>query len=373
VSAVLSAAGARYPGAWPGADLEYRPVAGGVEDLVTFQTRPERERVVYDVVFDGVSGLRLVDDVLELLDGTGAPRLRVRAPFVDAADGSRHRARLDLLDCAADRDPRPPWGRPVTPPGADRCGVQVSWGDTLGAPLVYPVVVDPGWVRADTLVTPRNAHVAVPMADGRALIAGGFDALYAANYIADAEVFDPATLTFAVTSPMVHARGRTGGAALATGEVLVASGDDAALATAERWDPATGTWTETSPMAEPRDWVEVAGLPDGRVLVVGGCTVYGATRHQQQRAAGHAGADHHLAAVVPLPTGSRQSGVGAGRQGQDGRGAVQHGVTSRPTLVATGSDVTSRQVQGAAAAHRSTSSPSGSPVPPIQTVSETSS
>lgn len=71
-------------------DLSYRLIEGGVEDLVTFHSEPEHEHLVYDLDVRAVAGLRLVANVLELLDAGGAPRLRIRSPFLVDAAGDRH-------------------------------------------------------------------------------------------------------------------------------------------------------------------------------------------------------------------------------------------------------------------------------------------
>jgi len=72
-------------------DVTYRPIAGGVEDFVYFHARPGREQLSYDVDLTRVAGLRLVEDVVELLDSSGAPRLRMRPDTPVPA--CRHRSR----------------------------------------------------------------------------------------------------------------------------------------------------------------------------------------------------------------------------------------------------------------------------------------
>src|SRR6185369_1642322 len=66
--------------------ITYERIEGGVEDRVNLAVRPAVERQVYDVDVHEVAGLRLVANSLEMLDAGGAPRLRVRAPYVVDAD-----------------------------------------------------------------------------------------------------------------------------------------------------------------------------------------------------------------------------------------------------------------------------------------------
>ena len=94
------------------------------------------------------------------------------------------------------------------------------------------------------------------LADGRVLITGGvgLDEQGYGTYLADAELFDPQTNTFAPTGPMTH--GRDGNATitpLLDGRVLVtggigqdAQGSNVALASAEVYDPATCTFAATA-------------------------------------------------------------------------------------------------------------------------------
>ena len=59
---------------------------------------------------------------------------------------------------------------------------------------------------------------------------------------------------------------------LANGKVLVAGGLNysGTLASAELYDPATGTWTATGSMTNPRLYYTATLLANGKVLVAGG-------------------------------------------------------------------------------------------------------
>ena len=93
---------ARYEGALgEGTELVLRPREDGVEDLVRFERRPEREAVEYLVDVRRVAGLRRVGGVVEFLDEGGAPRLRMEAPYVVGARGEVVEARV-VVGCAHD-------------------------------------------------------------------------------------------------------------------------------------------------------------------------------------------------------------------------------------------------------------------------------
>jgi hypothetical protein len=102
-----------------GAGIIQRVTEGGLEDYVRFERQPAEEALRYAIELnEEVAGLRLLDDTLELLEPTGAPRMRVTSPWVVDAQGTLGHASLELERCAVDRDPRGPWGRPVTSPRA---------------------------------------------------------------------------------------------------------------------------------------------------------------------------------------------------------------------------------------------------------------
>jgi hypothetical protein len=123
----------------------------------------------------------------------------------------------------------------------------------------------------------RQAFGAALLADGRALVAGGFGD---AGLMSTAEIYDPATTTFTTTGSLITARGSPAAASLPDGRVLVLGGagpGDAnngtlPLASAEIYDPATGTWSVTGSMSVARRAPVALSLPDGRVLVIGGDT-----------------------------------------------------------------------------------------------------
>ena len=154
------------------------------------------------------------------------------------------------------------------------------------------------WHETEPLPKSRQLSVAVPLADGRALVTGGVndqEQSYSSTYI-----FDPATETWSKSGLLGTARTNATAAVLKDGRVLVAGGHfrngptgateaptvilaafnpgladidmpvfTAALATAEIFDPATGTWSSTGPMIYARNGAQAVTLNDGKVLIFG--------------------------------------------------------------------------------------------------------
>jgi hypothetical protein len=148
---------------------------------------------------------------------------------------------------------RPPtFGQPTTTPSPSPAASPAAWTLT-GAPSIDHSI------RA----------VTVGLLDGRVLLAGGG---LAAGPVA--EVYDPPAGTWSVTGPMKAARSYPIAVRLADGKVLVAGGDDGRknLDNAEIFDPATGQWTTTGSMTHARQQAFASSLADGRVLVAGGGT-----------------------------------------------------------------------------------------------------
>lgn len=136
------------------------------------------------------------------------------------------------------------------------------------------------WTRTGNLSVNRSSAIAVRLADGRVLVAGGGDRCGSVRKAA--EIFDPATGVWTRTGDMNVARQALAGVLLRDGRVLVAGGFGvspfASLASAELFDPATGAWTMTGSMHDPRMWtfddMSATGfltlLPDGRAFTAGG-------------------------------------------------------------------------------------------------------
>jgi hypothetical protein len=92
----------------------------------------------------------------------------------------------------------------------------------------------------------RSTHTAMELADGRVLVAGGYFNRYP---ITAADLYSPATDTFAATGQTATARGFDTATLLPDGRVLIAGGYDgrADVTTAELYDATTGTFRPNGP------------------------------------------------------------------------------------------------------------------------------
>ena len=125
------------------------------------------------------------------------------------------------------------------------------------------------WTSTNLMVTARYEHTATLLSNGKVLVAGGYNG----NYLASAELYDPATNTWSTTTnPMGTARYAPTATLLDSGKVLVAGGlNVGSLASAELYDPVAGTWSSTTnPMGTGRYDHTATLLPNGKVLVAGG-------------------------------------------------------------------------------------------------------
>jgi RHS repeat-associated protein len=266
-----------YPAALAGASILHRALPAGSEDLVYLPTRPAVAEVDYSITLgSGIAGLRLVGGVVEMLDSGGTPRLHVSPPYIVGADGARTDGALGLAGCAADTDPSPPWGRPVTAPGASSCTVTVTWAD---ASISYPAVLDPRWTTTGSMGIARFEHTLLLLSTGKALAAGGRSTTTGTTGLTSAELYDPTSGTWSPTGSMANARRlhsmtQLGSSSNGTtsGKVLVAGGITGTTSTnsAELYSPSAGTWIAAGNLDVARHAHTATLLADGRVLAAGG-------------------------------------------------------------------------------------------------------
>jgi hypothetical protein len=148
---------------------------------------------------------------------------------------------------------------------------------SLQAPAL---AVEGSWEATGSLNVPRLQPTSTLLADGRVLVAGGRNFAFT-DALETAELYSPLTETFTLTGSMANGRWSHTATRLPNGKVLVAGGftdpstsanAQPVLASAELYDPATGTWAPTGSMTTRRALHIAQILPDGRVLVAGGRT-----------------------------------------------------------------------------------------------------
>ncbi|MBI3449723.1 MAG: thrombospondin type 3 repeat-containing protein, partial [Acidobacteria bacterium] len=150
-----------------------------------------------------------------------------------------------------------------------------------GEPGTGAEVYDPNtgtWTETSNVHILRLNHSATLLPNGKVLVAGGNSC---GTTLVDAELYDPATDTWSTTGTMSQARDLHQSVLLPNGRVLVAGGainyepPYAVFSSAELYDPATGTWAPTGSMSFPRRNHAMALLPNGKVLVAEGWNDFG--------------------------------------------------------------------------------------------------
>ena len=127
------------------------------------------------------------------------------------------------------------------------------------------------WQAGGELTTGRAGHTGTLLPDGRLLVAGGIDDAF--NILASAEVYDPALNAWSAVAPLSEARIHHSATLLPDGKVLVAGGQSSGgvtLASAEMYDPASDSWSAAASMNVARRGQIAVLLADGRVLAAGG-------------------------------------------------------------------------------------------------------
>lgn len=154
--------------------------------------------------------------------------------------------------------------------------VLIAGGWQGGRPLITSEIYDPAtnaFSFSGRMTTVRAEHTATLLPNGEVLLAAGVAASYDQPFLSSAELYDPATGTFRPTGRLITPRRAHIATLLADGRVLVTGGSSArgnVLASAEIYDPVTGSFDSAGGMTIPRYKHAAALLPDGKVLVIGG-------------------------------------------------------------------------------------------------------
>jgi WD40 repeat protein len=156
-------------------------------------------------------------------------------------------------------------------------GGQISFTSQAGAELYDPTTGT--WTPTGSMNTRRRLHTATLLPNGKVLVAGGFVELLGTTVggyaTPTAELYDPASGTWATTASLAQPRLQHTATLLPNGKVLITGGDGwytsgGIQASSELYDPATGTWTPTGSLNISRRVHTATLLPNGKVLVAGG-------------------------------------------------------------------------------------------------------
>jgi len=143
------------------------------------------------------------------------------------------------------------------------------------SPAPAPAPTAGTFTATGNLATPRAQHSATLLTSGKVLVAGGQTSASGFVPTASMETYDPAAGAFAPAAAMGTPRYAHTATLLRDGKVLLAGGmGGSALASAERYDPASNTVSPTGPMTTPRSnhtaTLLTVGPDAGKVLIIGG-------------------------------------------------------------------------------------------------------
>ncbi|MEV0171659.1 kelch repeat-containing protein [Streptomyces sp. NPDC050803] len=155
---------------------------------------------------------------------------------------------------------------------------------TLPTAELYDPVTGQWTTTARPMTDARFGHPAVPLGDGRVLVAGGVLAVGRGRYAAlgYCETYDPAADAWSPTGSLASARKGHQATLLLDGGVLVTGGDMRGFRqddwafdpysqwTTERYDPRAGTWSTVADLPWGRSHHRAVRLKSGAVLVIGG-------------------------------------------------------------------------------------------------------
>eukprot|EP01049_Picozoa_sp_SAG25_P005690 SAG25_NODE_397_length_8510_cov_7.345619_3_plen_364_part_00 len=134
------------------------------------------------------------------------------------------------------------------------------------------------WEQLPDMAAGRAAAVVVALADGRTLVAGGWNRQ--GRRVTEVEALSADSSGWVRLAPMRLARAHAVAGQLPTGQVIVAGGwsDFGRTHTVEMWDPVTDSWSALPPMNHVRSASAGCVLRSGRFVVVGGLSSVGASK-----------------------------------------------------------------------------------------------
>ena len=114
----------------------------------------------------------------------------------------------------------------------------------LGLSVLYPAHADSFSYTGQMIDFRDYGHTATLLPNGKVLVAGGKEGT---TVLSSAELYDPATGSWAATGSLTYERYKHTATLLSNGKVLVAGGSTSGgfVSFGEIYDPLNGTWTTT--------------------------------------------------------------------------------------------------------------------------------
>jgi hypothetical protein len=192
-------------------------------------------------------------------------------------------------------------------------GRTVSFPEVVGSADLYDPITGK-FTATGALADARSDATATLLRDGRVLIAGGYGCGNVAlcsggspadgrDLLATAELYDPATGTFARTGSMTVARADATATLLRDGRVLMLNGR---TEIAEIYDPATGRFARTGSLLNYYTYPTATLLPNGTVLVVGDSQNISDTQDEPRAEAFDPATGESTSITLPIPEGAAE-------------------------------------------------------------------
>jgi hypothetical protein len=144
----------------------------------------------------------------------------------------------------------------------------VATSGSVNGQVTLTVTPGEGFISTGMMNTGRFQNTATVLNNGKVLIAGGYNGTVP---VETAELYDPATGSFAPTGSMSTGRFQHTATLLNNGKVLIVGGSNGSvISSAELYDPATGAFTSTGSMNDTRTLHIATLLSSGKVLITGG-------------------------------------------------------------------------------------------------------
>jgi hypothetical protein len=248
VAAVPDGATLVYPNVLPDTDLVESFDGSSAEELRLLRTLSAKTVFTWRVrLGPAIAKVSMTSGFVQAFDGEGRARLRAE-PLVAWDAKGRERA-LDVE---------------VLPISANEVRL-VARLDTRD--LEFPIAVDPAWGATNNMAQGRYETYLVRLPTAKVFVAGGRGST---GYLATAEIFDPATMTWTLQSPMKTARADHSTVVMSDGRVMAVAGSGiTSLSSCEIWDPATNTWSDAASLPVTT-WANGIVAVGGKVVLAGG-------------------------------------------------------------------------------------------------------
>jgi hypothetical protein len=132
------------------------------------------------------------------------------------------------------------------------------------------------WTIVGDMANPRYYHSSALLNDGSVLVAGGYN--YTGGDIDGAELYNPVSMTWAGTGPLITGRSSAKATLLANGKVLTTGGSGPGwsfnfVANTEVYEPATFSWVSARSLSIGMYAHTSTLLLNGKVLITGGADI----------------------------------------------------------------------------------------------------